>query len=84
MDYGVQKKVIKDDTRVNLLGNQLVLIAAKDAKIDNITNLASILPNSPEMAELQQAMYAPFRSGFMPRPRRNGSAHGQPLSQKWP
>ena len=37
MDYAVQKKVIKDDTRVNLLGNKLVLIAAKDAKIDNVT-----------------------------------------------
>lgn len=37
MDYGVQKKVINDDTRVNLLGNKLVLIAAKDAKIDNVT-----------------------------------------------
>jgi molybdate transport system substrate-binding protein len=33
MDYGVQKKV---DTRVNLLGNKLVLIAAKDAKIDHV------------------------------------------------
>jgi molybdate transport system substrate-binding protein len=37
MDYGSQKKVIKDDTRVNLLGNQLVLIAPKDSKIDNVT-----------------------------------------------
>jgi len=37
MDYGVQKEVIKDDARVNLLGNKLVLIAAKDAKIDNVT-----------------------------------------------
>ena len=27
MDYGSQKKVIKDETRVNLLGNRLVLIA---------------------------------------------------------
>jgi molybdate transport system substrate-binding protein len=34
MDYGVQKKV---DTRVNLLGNKLALIAAKDAKIDRVT-----------------------------------------------
>jgi len=34
MDYGVHKKV---DTRVNLLGNKLVLIAAKDAKIDHVT-----------------------------------------------
>jgi len=37
MDYGVQRKIIKDDTRANLLGNKLVLIAAKDTKIDNVT-----------------------------------------------
>jgi molybdate transport system substrate-binding protein len=37
MDYGAQKKLIKDDTRVNLLGNQLVLIAPKDSKIGNVT-----------------------------------------------
>src|SRR5262249_1212864 len=33
MDHYVRKK----DTRVNLLGNKLVLIAAKDAKIDHVT-----------------------------------------------
>jgi molybdate transport system substrate-binding protein len=37
MDYGSQKKLVKDDTRVNLLGNQLVLIAGKDSKIGNVT-----------------------------------------------
>ena len=37
MDYGSQKKLIKDDTRVNLLGNELVLIAPKDSKIDKVT-----------------------------------------------
>ena len=37
MDYGAQKKLIKDDTRVNLLGNELVLIAPKDFKIDQVT-----------------------------------------------
>jgi len=37
MDYGAQKKLIKDDTRVNLLGNRLVLIAPKDSKIDAVT-----------------------------------------------
>ena len=37
MAYGVEKKAIQADTRVNLLGNKLVLIAAKDAKIDNVT-----------------------------------------------
>jgi molybdate transport system substrate-binding protein len=37
MDYGVQKKVINASTRVNLLGNELVLIAPKDSKIDKVT-----------------------------------------------
>jgi len=37
MDYGAGKKLIKDDTRVNLLGNVLVLIAPKDSKIDKVT-----------------------------------------------
>jgi molybdate transport system substrate-binding protein len=37
MDYGSQKKLIQDDTRVNLLGNALVLIATKDSKIDKVT-----------------------------------------------
>jgi molybdate transport system substrate-binding protein len=36
MDYGQQKGLIKPDTRVNLLGNKIVLIAPKDsnAKVD--------------------------------------------------
>jgi molybdate transport system substrate-binding protein len=37
MDYGSQKKLIKDDSRVNLLGNELVLIAPKDSKIGTVT-----------------------------------------------
>src|SRR5262249_61966247 len=37
MDYGAQRKLIKDDTRVNLLVNRLVLIAPKDSKIGNGT-----------------------------------------------
>jgi molybdate transport system substrate-binding protein len=37
MDYGAQHKLIKDDTRVNLLGNRLVLVAPKDSKIGNVT-----------------------------------------------
>lgn len=37
MDYVAQKKLIKDDTRVSLLGNRLVLIAPKDSKIDTVT-----------------------------------------------
>jgi molybdate transport system substrate-binding protein len=36
MDYAAQKKVIKDDTRFNLLGNRLVLIAPKESKVDTV------------------------------------------------
>jgi len=42
MDYGAQKKLIKDDTRVNLLGNELVLIAGKDSKIGNVDDQAGL------------------------------------------
>ena len=37
MDYAVGKKTINEPTRVNLLGNSIVLIAPKDSKIDNVT-----------------------------------------------
>src|SRR5689334_18494011 len=37
MDYLAQKKLIAPKSRVNLLGNRLVLIAPKDSKIDNVT-----------------------------------------------
>ena len=33
MDYGQQKGLIKPDTRVNLLGNRIVLIAPKDSTV---------------------------------------------------
>jgi len=36
MDYLVDKKLIKPDTRVNLLGNKLVLIASQDSKLSNV------------------------------------------------
>lgn len=36
MHYAVAHKLVKPDTRVNLLGNRLVLIAAKDSKLDRI------------------------------------------------
>jgi molybdate transport system substrate-binding protein len=37
MDYAVGKKNINEPTRINLLGNAIVLIAPKDAKLDNVT-----------------------------------------------
>jgi len=36
MDYLAGKKLIKPDTRVNLLGNKLVLIAPADSKLANV------------------------------------------------
>jgi molybdate transport system substrate-binding protein len=37
MDYAISKKNINEPSRVNLLGNSIVLIAPKDSKIDNVT-----------------------------------------------
>ena len=36
MDYAHAKKLIKDDTRINLLGNRLVLIASKDSALADV------------------------------------------------
>ena len=37
MDYAISKKNINEPTRVNLLGNSIVLIAPKDSEINNVT-----------------------------------------------
>jgi molybdate transport system substrate-binding protein len=36
MDYAISKKTIQESTRVNLLGNSIVLIAPKDSTIDHV------------------------------------------------
>ena len=36
MDYSIGKKTINEPSRVNLLGNSLVLIAPKDSKLDKV------------------------------------------------
>jgi molybdate transport system substrate-binding protein len=36
MDYAAEQELIKPDTRVNLLGNRLVLIAPNDSKLDKV------------------------------------------------
>jgi molybdate transport system substrate-binding protein len=36
MDYAQNKKLIKDDTRIALLGNRLVLIAPKDSRLTDV------------------------------------------------
>jgi molybdate transport system substrate-binding protein len=37
MDYLAERKLVRSDTRVNLLGNKLVLIAPVDSKISSVT-----------------------------------------------
>src|ERR1700731_771433 len=37
MDYATARKTINEATRINLLGNSIVLIAPEDSKIDNVT-----------------------------------------------
>src|SRR4051812_9328977 len=36
MDYAISKKTINEPTRVNLLGNSIVLIAPKESRLDNV------------------------------------------------
>jgi molybdate transport system substrate-binding protein len=47
MDYGLKNKLINPATRVNLLGNRLVLIAPKDSKISTVK-----LENGLDLAKL--------------------------------
>jgi len=37
MEYAAARKTINEPTRINLLGNRIVLIAPKDSRIDNVT-----------------------------------------------
>jgi molybdate transport system substrate-binding protein len=37
MDYAIARKNINEPTRMNLLGNSIVLIAPKDSKVENVT-----------------------------------------------
>jgi molybdate transport system substrate-binding protein len=36
MDYAIAKKTMSESTRVNLLGNSIVLVAPKDSKLDKV------------------------------------------------
>src|SRR5260370_39208580 len=37
MDYATARKTINEPTRINLLGNSIVLIAPKDSSVNNVT-----------------------------------------------
>ena len=77
-------QLIKTDTRFNLLGNRLVLIAPKDSKIGDVrSRRASISPSSPATAASRPATCARSPPAFMPRPRWKSSAYGRRRSRKW-
>ena len=68
MDYGAKRNLIKNDTRENLLGNRLVLIAPKDSKIDKVSiergfDLAGLVGNG----RIATATCAQSPPDFMPR-----------------
>src|SRR5215813_12244340 len=81
MDHCVRKK----DTRVNLLGNKLVLIAAKDAKIDHVTigpgfDLAKLAGDGRvATGDVREVPVGLYDKAALER-----LAHGQQSSQKWP
>ena len=85
MDYGMEKKVINASTRINLLGNVLVLIAGKDSKIDHVdiepgfdlAKLAAMVGSQPVTSRRS-------RSGSTPRLSWRDSACGPPSRRKWP
>lgn len=61
MDYGTQKKLVQDATRVNLLGNSLVLIAPKESKLT-----AKIAPAFPLAALIGEGHLAMANTDSVP------------------
>jgi molybdate transport system substrate-binding protein len=85
MDYGVEKKVIKESTRINLLGNVLVLITGKYSKIDHADIEPGLdLANLADDGRIATGDSRRSRSGSTPRPRWRNLACGRPSSGKWP
>jgi molybdate transport system substrate-binding protein len=74
MDYAINKKNVTEPSRVNLLGNSIVLIAPKDSKIDNVAALIS--PSSWATARLPRPTSRRCRSANMPRRRWRSLAPG--------
>ena len=87
MDYAIGKKNINEPTRVNLLGNSIVLIAPKDSKVEtSLSAPASIWPSSPATAGSRPATSSRYRSANTPRPHWRDSVHGRPPkpNSRWP
>ena len=77
MDYGSKHGLIKDDTRVNLLGNQLVLITSKTSKLSNVTIGPGFeFGKLAGSGRIVTGPCGPCRSASMPRRRLRSSAPG--------
>ena len=85
MDYVEQKKLIKDGTRVNLLGNRLVLIAPKDSKLDDVDDRPGLRPRQARRRRphRDRRRAARCRPDNMPRRRWRSSAAGPRRSRSW-
>ena len=86
MEYATQKKSIKDGTRVDLLGNKLVLIAPKDSSTASVQSVpASISPRLPATAGSRPATSPRCRSENTPRRRWKSLVRGTPhkASSPW-
>src|SRR5262249_27310256 len=85
MDYGAQHKLIQDASRVDLLGNSLVLIAPKDSSIDRVApGRNRSRPNSQVRAGLSRPMCGRCRPANTPRKRWKDWASGRPWKRNLP
>ena len=85
MDYGSQKKLIKEETRLNLLGNRLVLVAPSDSNLADVAiapgfDLAGLAGDG----RVATGDVPLCRSENMPRQRCKDLAAGRPSRQRWP
>src|SRR5262245_50497120 len=76
MDYGQQKGLIKPDSRFNLLGNRLVLIAPKDANAAPTSSPASTSRRCSRAAGSPWPMSTRYRREDTARRRSRSSALG--------
>jgi molybdate transport system substrate-binding protein len=85
MDHSVEKKVINESTRINLLGNVLVLIAGKASNIDH----ADIEPglDLAKLAGDDRIATGDVKAvpvGLYAKAALEKLGVGHPSSQKWP
>jgi hypothetical protein len=84
MDYVAEKKLIKDDTRSNLLGNRIVLVARRMQPSRSRSRKVSIFPPSSATASWPWVRSTACRPASTARPRWRNSAPGRPSKARSP